>query len=225
MSTVLSRFDCIFIVRDIRDVERDKKIARHVLGVHINAAIEGNNHTPDIDAATLKKFVGFCRDRCAPRLSDEAAAMLSGQYVHIRSGVRQSLRERPNEAQVIPITVRQLEALIRISESLAKMRLSAEATPADVEEAIRLFRTSTLAASQSSPMLMGGSGASVEVKKAEEFLKRRMGVRMTVNAKRVLEEAQSQGYAIEAVQRAIAAMIQRSELLECNQRKILKRIR
>lgn len=225
MSTVLSRFDCIFIVRDIRDVERDKKIARHVLGVHINAAIEGNNHTPDIDAVTLKKFVGFCRDRCAPRLSDEAAAMLSGQYVHIRSGVRQSLRERPNEAQVIPITVRQLEALVRISESLAKMRLSAEATPADVEEAIRLFKTSTLAASQSSPMLMGGAGASAEVKKAEEFLKRRMGIRMTVNAKRVLEEAQSQGYAVEAVQRAIAAMVMRSELLECNQRKILKRIR
>jgi DNA replication licensing factor MCM5 len=224
MSTVLSRFDCIFIVRDIRDVERDKKIARHVLGVHINAAIEGNSHTPDIDAATLKKFVGFCRDRCAPRLNDEAAAMLSGQYVHIRSGVRQSLRERPNEAQVIPITVRQLEALVRISESLAKMRLSAEATPTDVEEAIRLFKTSTLAASQSNPV-MGGAGASADVKKAEDFLKRRMGLRMTVNAKRVLEEAQSQGYAVEAVQRAIAAMVQRSELLECNQRKILKRIR
>jgi DNA replication licensing factor MCM5 len=224
MSTVLSRFDCIFIVRDVRDVERDKKIARHVLGVHINAAIEGNSNTPDIDAATLKKFVGFCRDRCAPRLNDEAAAMLSGQYVHIRSGVRQSLRERPNEAQVIPITVRQLEALVRISESLAKMRLSAEATPTDVEEAIRLFKTSTLAASQSNPV-MGGAGASADVKKAEDFLKRRMGLRMTVNAKRVLEEAQSQGYAVEAVQRAIAAMVQRSELLECNQRKILKRIR
>jgi DNA replication licensing factor MCM5 len=129
MGTILSRFDCIFIVRDVRDQERDKKIARHVLGVHINAATESaSGIQPDIDAATLKKFVSYCRDRCAPRLNDEAAAMLSGQYVHIRSGLRQSIQDNAGEASVIPITVRQLEALIRMSESLAKMRLSAEAS-------------------------------------------------------------------------------------------------
>ena len=44
----------------------------------------------------------------------------------------------------IPITVRQLEAIIRISESLAKMRLAAFATEADVDEALRLFQVSTL---------------------------------------------------------------------------------
>jgi DNA replicative helicase MCM subunit Mcm2 (Cdc46/Mcm family) len=37
MSTILSRFDLIFIVRDIRDEARDRSIARHVMGVHINA--------------------------------------------------------------------------------------------------------------------------------------------------------------------------------------------
>jgi DNA replicative helicase MCM subunit Mcm2 (Cdc46/Mcm family) len=38
MTTILSRFDCIFIVRDVRDVERDKNIARHVLNIHMTAA-------------------------------------------------------------------------------------------------------------------------------------------------------------------------------------------
>jgi DNA replicative helicase MCM subunit Mcm2 (Cdc46/Mcm family) len=38
MTTILSRFDCIFIVRDVRDQERDRSIARHVLGVHVNAS-------------------------------------------------------------------------------------------------------------------------------------------------------------------------------------------
>jgi len=38
MSTILSRFDLIFIVRDIRDEERDRAIAKHVMSVHINAA-------------------------------------------------------------------------------------------------------------------------------------------------------------------------------------------
>jgi DNA replication licensing factor MCM5 len=226
MTTILSRFDCIFIVRDVRDAERDRSIAKHVLEVHINSSLTDGGSNAEIDAPLLKKYVGYCRERCAPRLSDEAAALLSGQYVHIRSRVRESLKNRPGESQVVPITIRQLEALVRLSESLAKMRLSAEATVADVEEAIRLFKTSTLAASQANPMLLGSGGvASEEVKRAEEFLKRRMGIRMTVNAKKVIEEAQTQGYSDDAIKRAIAAMVMRSELQECNQRKMLKRIR
>lgn len=93
-----------------------------------------------------------------------------------------------------------------------------------MQEAIRLFKVSTLAASQSSPVLMSTSGGE-DVRRAEEFLKRRMGLRQTLNAKRVIEEAQGQGYKAEAVQRAIAAMIMRSELMEHGGRKLLKRIR
>lgn len=225
MTTILSRFDCIFIVRDIRDPDRDRSIAKHVLDVHINSSINDGGISADIDAPLLKRYVGYCRERCAPRLSDEAAALLSGQYVHIRSRVRESLKNRPGESQVVPITIRQLEALVRLSESLAKMRLSAEATVADVEEAIRLFKTSTLAASQANPVLLGAGVASDEVRRAEEFLKRRMGIRMTVNTKKVMEEAHTQGYSEDSVKRAIAAMVMRSELQECNQRKMLKRIR
>ena len=59
--------------------------------------------------------------------------MLQSAYVHVRNEVRLSLLASPGEAQVVPITIRQLEALVRISESLAKMRLSAEATVSDVE--------------------------------------------------------------------------------------------
>ncbi len=49
----------------------------------------------------------------------------------------------------IPITVRQLEAIIRISESLAKIRLAPFAVDADVDEALRLFQVSTLDAAMS----------------------------------------------------------------------------
>jgi len=226
MSTILSRFDCIFIVRDIREQERDKSIARHVLGVHINAGIAdgAGGHPVDIDAPTLKKFVSYCRARCAPRLSEEAGALLAGQYVHIRAGVRESLRDRPGDALVVPITIRQLEALVRLSESLAKMRLSAEATVADVNEAIRRFKISTLAASQANPLL-GAAGATEDIRRAEEFLRRRMGLRDSVNTKKVMEEAHTQGYSDDSIKRAIAAMVLRSELQECNQRMVLKRIK
>jgi DNA replication licensing factor MCM5 len=239
MTTILSRFDCIFIVRDHRDIDRDKSIARHVLGVHINASMAeaANVATSEIDISTLKKFVTYCRERCAPRLSEEAAALLSSQYVRVRNQVRESLIEKPGSAQVVPITVRQLEALVRISEALAKMRLSAEANVNDVQEALRLFKISTLAASQTNPTtatasIPGAVGVAnsnaaslIEVSRAEEFLRRRMGLRMTANTRKLIEEAQSQGYVMEAVRRAIMTMVMRSELQELNQGKILKRIR
>ena len=48
-------------------------------------------------------------------------------------------------SSIIPITVRQLEALVRLAESLAKIRISAEVQPGDVAGALRLFRVITMA--------------------------------------------------------------------------------
>ncbi|CAE7695006.1 MCM5 [Symbiodinium microadriaticum] len=203
MSTILSRFDCIFIVRDVRDREKDRSIARHVLSVHIGAAVVDTQPEVDIDPQKLKRYVAYCRERCAPRLSDEAAAMLSSQYVHVRNQVRLALQDTPGSSQVVPIT----------------------AGVSDVEEAIRLFKVSTLAASQANPTLMGSGGGTAEIQRAEDYLRRRLGLRMTVNARLVIEEAHVQGHSDDAIKRAISAMVMRSELQELNQRKLLKRIR
>lgn len=230
MTTILSRFDCIFIVRDVRDQERDRNIARHVMSIHVNSSLAENipQAQGEIDALTLKKFVSYCREKCAPRLNEEAEALLSGQYVHIRNRIRNSMMDS-NEAQVVPITIRQLEALIRMSEALAKMRLSAEATTADVQEALRLFKVSTLAASEANPMLAGGGGVggvpAEDIAKAEQFLRRSMGLRMSVSLKALLETAQSQGHNPDAVRRGVMAMVMRQEMQEINQGKVLRRVR
>jgi DNA replication licensing factor MCM5 len=41
MTTILSRFDMIFLVRDVREEERDRMICRHVMGVHIQNSGSG----------------------------------------------------------------------------------------------------------------------------------------------------------------------------------------
>lgn len=61
----------------------------------------------------------------------------------------------------IPITVRQLESLVRISESMAKVRLLSSALKADVDAAIELFKASTVKALMSSTLLSVG-GKSLE---------------------------------------------------------------
>ena len=54
------------------------------------------------------------------------------------------MEEEGEKRLAIPITVRQLEAVVRISESLAKMALQPFVTDANVEEALRLFQVSYL---------------------------------------------------------------------------------
>lgn len=96
----------------------------------------------------MKKYITYCRSRCAPRLSRAGARALQDFYVNIRDDVRASGTTAGSSDAGIPVTVRQLEALIRVSESLAKMKLRIEASEADVSEAIRLFRVSTMNASK-----------------------------------------------------------------------------
>ena len=62
------------------------------------------------------------------------------------SRVDENGQEVTEEHPAVPITIRQLEALIRISESLAKMGLENDVQAVDIAEAIRLFKVSTMAA-------------------------------------------------------------------------------
>lgn len=83
------------------------------------------------------KFI--CRARCGPRLTEEAAEKLKNRYVLMRNSSRE-VEEEGEKRLAIPITVRQLEAVVRISESLAKMALQPFVTDANVEEALRIFQ-------------------------------------------------------------------------------------
>lgn len=86
--------------------------------------------------------------RCGPRLNEDAGEKLKKRYVMMRTGAYQHEKEIDKKS-AIPITVRQLEAIIRISESLAKMQLQPFANETHVDEALRLFQVSTLDAAMS----------------------------------------------------------------------------
>lgn len=163
-STILSRFDLIFIVRDIRTDARDSSIARHVIGLHRQGqetSLPDSNEdqiredvfeSGRIDMRTLRRYIAYSRSRCSPRLSPEAAELLKNSYVSIRQELRQATVESDAKGEApppVPITVRQLEAIIRLAEALAKMSLSSVANEQHVLEALRLFRVSTMDAANS----------------------------------------------------------------------------
>lgn len=97
----------------------------------------------------------------------------------------------------IPITVRQLEAIVRISESLAKMTLSPFATETHVDEAIRLFNHSTMSAIQSGSVGSLDRGAfSDEVRKIEDQIRRRLPLGSRISEKHLKEELSKQVFII-----------------------------
>jgi DNA replication licensing factor MCM5 len=179
-TTILSRFDLIFIVRDDHDRNRDEMMAKHVMGIHMNGAGAqvSANITAEIPVEKMKRYISYAKSRCAPRLSAEAAEKLSSHFVSIRRQVARAEQDADQRSS-IPITVRQLESLVRITESLAKMELAPIATEKHVDEAIRLFLGSTMdavmsAGGDTSALGMGGNRELVEeVHRVEDELRRR----------------------------------------------------
>ena len=132
--TLLSRFDLIFLLLDEPDEKVDSSIAEHILKVRRG---EAEAVTPKIPYELLKKYIAYARKNVHPVLSREAMEEIKRYYVRMRKGFK-----RPGEddgVQPIPITARQLEALIRLSEAHARMRLSETVTREDARAAIAII--------------------------------------------------------------------------------------
>jgi DNA replication licensing factor MCM5 len=132
----------------------------------------------------------------------------------------------------VPITVRQLEAIVRISEALAKMRLDVEVTTDDVKEAIRLFKVSTLnAANMGGGSSAGGADAgsrelAKEVQLVEAQIQKSVAILETIETKRLVDSLTSyKGFSASAVHKAVQVMISRHELQHFNQQRSIKRLR
>ncbi|HYA10709.1 MAG TPA: minichromosome maintenance protein MCM [Thermoplasmata archaeon] len=133
--TLLSRFDVIFSIRDQPNQERDRRLANRILASHRDVELVGEGLTegelPPFSPDLLKKYVAYARG-VRPHLADEALGVLEDYYVRVR---RQG--EEPDAP--VPITARQLEALVRLSEAAARARLSEVVRAEDANRAIRIM--------------------------------------------------------------------------------------
>ncbi|KAF2153351.1 MCM-domain-containing protein [Myriangium duriaei CBS 260.36] len=224
-TTILSRFDLIFIVRDEHDRARDERIAKHVMGIHMGGpGLQDDQNAPagSIPVEKMKRYISYCKTRCAPRLSAEAAEKLSSHFVSIRRQVAQA-EASANQRSSIPITVRQLESLVRITESLAKLTLSPIATESHVDEAIRLFLGSTMDAVLSqggdatgrnpSAGLSGNRELMDEISKVEEELRRRLPIGWSTSLSSLQREfVERKGYSEQGLHRALWALQRRESI-------------
>ncbi|MBW3014905.1 minichromosome maintenance protein MCM [Candidatus Woesearchaeota archaeon] len=129
---LISRFDLIFPIKDLPDSDKDEKMARHILRLHQTIEEE----EPDIDTPFLKKYICYSRQKVFPNLTDSAIEEIKRYYVEMRN----SASTEEKGIKTIPITARQLEALVRMSEANAKIRLSDKVTKKDARRAIDLLQ-------------------------------------------------------------------------------------
>jgi len=142
---LLSRFDIIFSIIDRPQADRDRELAEHILKGHKVGEIRRRREagfaveesivleepfTPYFDPDFFRKYVAYAK-RIYPVMTEEAMQIIEKKYLEIR---------KTGEAagSSVPITPRQLEAIIRLSEAGARLRLSEAVGAEDAERAVRI---------------------------------------------------------------------------------------
>lgn len=147
-AALLTRFDLQFLLLDVSDREKDKKLAEHVLNILkcIDSSDEKKKKSElnddgyeEIDKTVLRAFIQLAKKK-QPTISPELIPKITQWYVSTRQ--LESQQERYSDTRINYTTPRALLAILRISQALARLRDSDVIETADFEEAIRLTEQS-----------------------------------------------------------------------------------
>ena len=126
---LLTRFDLVFIVRDIPSQEKDRNIAQHIISQH---GFSGTDTASLIDIDILTKYLSYAK-RGEPALTKEAENLIMEFYLKMRN------ISGEDKENMITITPRQLEGLIRLATARARLLLKNKVEGEDADRAIYLF--------------------------------------------------------------------------------------
>ncbi|XP_058731529.1 DNA replication licensing factor MCM6 [Vicia villosa] len=132
---ILSRFDLVYIMIDDPDDTTDYHIASHIVRVHQKRE---DALAPTFTTAELKRYIAYAKT-LKPKLTSDARKLLVDSYVSLRRA-----DTNPGSRVAYRMTVRQLEALIRLSEAVARCHLDNQVQPRHVRLAVKLLQTSII---------------------------------------------------------------------------------
>lgn len=162
-NSLLSRFDLMFLILDVADVDRDMALARHVTFVHQNEGTDAKksdggadkipmdedeeddvfgendqeevNDQPAVSSSLLREYISRARKH-QPVVPADVAPYIVEAYVSLRSQGTPTGKQSKNGDQTV-MTARQLLSILRLSQALARLRFSDYVAREDVDEAIR----------------------------------------------------------------------------------------
>lgn len=152
---LISRFDIIWLLTDNAEKDRDSKIAQHIINNRLLGTSEllvNQGSAPDpsrklssstqksqdgdeiLTKALIRKYIAYSKRAIHPKLDENARNRIVEFYVETR-------KKGGESSDSVSITARSLEAVARMAEASARIRLSEIANIEDVDRAIRLTRT------------------------------------------------------------------------------------
>ncbi len=126
--TLINRFDLIFPVKDLPDETHDARLAKFVLDLHKDT----EEKEEVLPTKFIRKYIAYAKQNIFPKLSTAAIDEIKGYYLQMRSS-------GGKDSKSVPISARQLEGLIRMSEAVARTRLSQKVERKDAQKAIALM--------------------------------------------------------------------------------------
>eukprot|EP00522_Entomoneis_paludosa_P001942 CAMPEP_0172471836 /NCGR_PEP_ID=MMETSP1065-20121228/68020_1 /TAXON_ID=265537 /ORGANISM="Amphiprora paludosa, Strain CCMP125" /LENGTH=954 /DNA_ID=CAMNT_0013229951 /DNA_START=9 /DNA_END=2873 /DNA_ORIENTATION=- len=198
---ILSRFDLVFILRDRADSSIDRMVSSNIMNLYRKTPLgekrpntnqpsdstgaasqsESEKRLPLADrlawvtdmqkqplpAELVRDYIAYAREYCKPKLTPEAASVLKEYFMELRYP-----SEGPRKGDTVPITTRQLEALIRLCQARAKACLRDFCLKEDAMDVVELMSLSVSQVHSNEsgnldPIRGGAGGASKrKVKKA-----------------------------------------------------------
>jgi replicative DNA helicase Mcm len=125
---LLTRFDLIFVVRDIPSKEKDRNIAQHIIGLHKRGTTDTRSI---IDVDIFTKYLSYCK-KIDPMLTPEAEEKILDYYLKMRN---------VESEEMITVTPRQLGGLIRLATARARLLMKDQVDGEDAERAIFLIQS------------------------------------------------------------------------------------
>ncbi|KIY91960.1 DNA replication licensing factor MCM6 [Monoraphidium neglectum] len=132
----------------------DERIAQHIVALHRNPG--SVTHAVPFSTESMQRYIKYAR-AIKPIITEQAQAALVRSYKRLRSE-----DAVPGSQSAYRITVRQLEALVRLSEAMARVYCCESVEVAHVAEATKLLQASILKIEQGDLELDGLAGAPID---------------------------------------------------------------
>lgn len=159
---LVSRFDLVFVLLDSPNAELDRLLSEQVLSTFNKSKqkptphsfLDASQQIPDeadnlynrltslkeprgkpLTHLQLRQVIGYAKANISPKMTTDAAELLKAFYLELRKAHRAQQDEN-----LLPITTRHLESLVRLSEARAKMEFRSAVLPSDAQDIIDLVR-------------------------------------------------------------------------------------
>ncbi|KAK9798943.1 hypothetical protein WJX73_006235 [Symbiochloris irregularis] len=136
-AALLSRFDIMWLMRDLPDRDQDLALAKHVVNVHRNGRAPTRDQA-DNEVLTSELLRGYIAKAKTynPVISQALTGYIAAVYAELRE------LERAQQVPHSYTTARTLLSILRLSQALARLRCESTVEQPDIDEALRLMRMS-----------------------------------------------------------------------------------